>query len=128
MKGNNMGRGLKALAVSMAVGLGMTACSRDYTVGYLYVTNAKATPGLVTAYSIDYQSGALIQLSDSPIPSGGNNPVKLVASPNGQNIYVLNHDTSSVVQFSIGTDGNFCICIELFLPCGGTVTVTPSSR
>ncbi len=105
MKGNNMGRGLKALAVSMAVGLGMTACSRDYTVGYLYVTNAKATPGLVTAYAIDYQSGALTQLSDSPIPSGGNNPVKIVASPNGQSIYVLNHDTSSVVQFSIGTDG-----------------------
>ena len=49
MKGNNMGRGLKALAVSMAVGLGMTACSRDYTVGYLYVTNAKALPGLITA-------------------------------------------------------------------------------
>ncbi len=105
MKGNNMGRGLKALAVSLAVGLGMTACSRDYTVGYLYVTNAKATPGLVTAYAIDYQSGALTQLSDSPIPSGGNNPVKLVASPNGKYIYVLNHDTSTVVEFTIGTDG-----------------------
>jgi 6-phosphogluconolactonase (cycloisomerase 2 family) len=89
----------------MAVGLGMTACSRDYTVGYLYVTNAKATPGLVTAYAIDYQSGALIQLSDSPIPSGGNNPVTLVASPNSKYLYVLNQNTSSVVQFDIGTDG-----------------------
>jgi len=105
MKGNNMGRGLKALAVSLAVGLGMTACARDYTVGYLYVTNAKATPGLVTAYAIDYQSGALLQLSDSPIPSGGNNPVTLVATPNGKYLYVLNHDSSSVVEFAIGTDG-----------------------
>jgi 6-phosphogluconolactonase len=105
MKGTIKSRGLKALAVSMALGLGMTACSRDYTVAYLYVTNAKATPGLITAYAIDYQSGALIQLSDSPIPSGGNNPVALVASPNSKYVYVLNQNTSSVVQFDIGTDG-----------------------
>ena len=83
----------------------MTACSRDYTVGYLYVTNAKATPGLITGYAIDYASGALSQLADSPIPSGGNNPVTLVAAPNGHDLYVLNHDTSTVVHFSIGTDG-----------------------
>ena len=105
MKGNNMGRWLKALAVSLAVGLGMTACSLDYTVGYLYVTNAKSTPGLITAYSIDYQSGSLIQLTDSPIPSGGNNPVTLVATPNSKYVYVLNQNTSSVVQFDIGSDG-----------------------
>ena len=105
MKGNNMGRVLKALAVSMAVGLGMTACSRDYTVGYLYVTNAKATPGVITAYAIDYQSGALIQLSDSPISSGGNNPVTLAASPNGLFLYVINQGTSTVVEFAINPDG-----------------------
>ena len=105
MNGTNMSRGLQALAVSMALGLGMTACSRDYTVGYLYATNAKATPGLITAYAIDYQSGALTQLTDSPIPSGGDNTVALVASPNGKNIYVLNQRSSSVVQFDIGTDG-----------------------
>ncbi len=105
MKGNTMGRGVKALAVSMAVGLGMTACSRDYTVGYLYVTNAKSTPGQVTAYAIDYQSGALTQLANSPLSSGGNNPVTLVASPNSQFIYVLNQGTSTVVPFGIGTEG-----------------------
>jgi 6-phosphogluconolactonase len=103
MKWNNTGRGLKALGVSLAVGLGMTACSRDYTVGYLYVTNAKAS--LVTAYAIDFQSGSLGQLADSPIPSGGTNPVTLAASPNGKFLYVLNRDTSSVVEFTIGTDG-----------------------
>jgi 6-phosphogluconolactonase (cycloisomerase 2 family) len=105
MKWNGTGRGLKALGVSLALALGMTACSRDYVVGYLYVTSAKSTPGLVNAYAIDYQSGSLTQLADSPIPSGGNNPVTLVASPNAQCIYVLNHDTSTVVQFNIGTDG-----------------------
>jgi 6-phosphogluconolactonase len=105
MKGKTMGRGVKALAVSLAVGLGMTACSRDYTVGYLYATNSKAEPGLITAYAIDYQSGALSQLADSPIPSGGNLPVTLVASPSGKFLYVLNQQTSSVVEFQIGTDG-----------------------
>ena len=109
MKGNNMGRGLKALAVSVAVGLGMTACSRDYVVGYLYVTNAKATPGLVTAYAIDYQSGALIQLSDSPIPSGGNTPVTLAAAPNGKFLYVINQGTSTVVAFAINPDGTITL-------------------
>jgi 6-phosphogluconolactonase (cycloisomerase 2 family) len=105
MKWNGTGRGLKALGVSLAVALGMTACSRDYVVGYLYVTSAKNTPGLINGYAIDYQSGSITQLADSPIPSGGNNPVTIVASPNSQVVYVLNHDTSTVVEFLIGTDG-----------------------
>jgi 6-phosphogluconolactonase (cycloisomerase 2 family) len=74
-------------------------------VGYVYATNAKGNPGLITAYAISYQSGALTQLSDSPIPAGGNNTVQIVAAPNGKTIYVLNHDTSTVVQFAVGTDG-----------------------
>jgi 6-phosphogluconolactonase (cycloisomerase 2 family) len=105
MKCKTSGRGLKALAVSMALGLGMTACSRDYVVGYLYATNAKATPGLITGYSIDYETGQLTQLADSPVPSGGNNTVTIVAAPSGKTLYVLNHDTSTVVQFDVGTDG-----------------------
>lgn len=106
MKLNGMSRGLKATAVSLAVGLGMTACSRDYTLGYLYVSSAtKTTQGAINAYAIDFQSGALQQLADSPIPSGGSNPVNLVAAPNGRTIYAINHDTSTVVQFAVGTDG-----------------------
>ena len=107
MKGFLRGRAIKALAVTVASGLlGITACSRDYTVAYLYVTSAtRTTMGVVNAYSVDYQSGALQQLTDSPIPSGGSNPVGLVASPNGKYLYVLNHDTSAVEQFDIGTDG-----------------------
>ena len=106
MKWNRTGRGLKALGLSLAVGLGMTACSRDYTLGYLYVTAARTA--LISAYSIDFQSGALQQLSDSPIPSSQQtnaNPVALVAAPNGQSLYVVNHDVSQVVQFAVGTDG-----------------------
>jgi 6-phosphogluconolactonase len=106
MKWNGTGRGIKALAASLAVGLGMTACSRDYTLGYLYVTTAGTAQ--INAYSIDYQSGTLQQLADSPIPASAittANPVALVAAPNGENIYVVNHDVSQVVQLSVGTDG-----------------------
>ena len=114
MKWTKLGRGAKALAVTLALGLGVSACSRDYTVGYLYVTTSKSDPGLINAYSIDYQLGKLEPLADSPIPSGGVNPLALVVSTNtayttngAQFVYVINHDapSSNVVEFAVGTDG-----------------------
>lgn len=113
MKLNNIGRGALASILSLAVGLGVTACSRDYTLAYVYVTTAQplsagsSTDGGITAYAVDYQSGALTPLADSPIPAG-KNPVTLVAGPasaNGQFIYVINRDDSTVMEFAIGTDG-----------------------
>jgi 6-phosphogluconolactonase len=87
----------------------VTACSRDYVLAYVYVTTAKplttsSQDGGVSAYAVDYQIGSLTPLADSPI-TAGRNPVTLVASPNGLNIYVVNHDDSSVGEYSIGTDG-----------------------
>ena len=80
---NTMGRRAAkatiASIVSVAMGLGLTACSNDYTVAYLYVTTANANPGLINGYKVDYQSGTLTLLADSPIPSGGRNPVTIVA-------------------------------------------------
>lgn len=114
MKLNKIGRGALASILSLAVGLGVTACSRDYTLAYVYATTARPLPGGsapdaggISAYGVDYQSGALIPLADSPIPAG-KNPVALVVSPpnaNGQFIYVINRDDSSVMEFAIGTDG-----------------------
>jgi 6-phosphogluconolactonase len=113
MKLNNIGRGALASILSLAVGLGVTACSRDYTLAYVYVTTAaplsagSSTDGGVSAFAVDYQSGALTPLADSPIPAG-KKPVTLVVGPasaNGQFIYVVNHDDSTVMEFAIGTDG-----------------------
>jgi 6-phosphogluconolactonase len=98
-------RGALVAGLSVAMVLGVTACTSDYDVGYVYMTAAKANPGLVNGYKVDYQSGVLVPLEDSPIPSGGRNPVGLVAAPNGKHIYVLNHDDSTVVWIAIGTDG-----------------------
>jgi 6-phosphogluconolactonase len=99
--------GQRAIAsiVSVAMGLGLTACGRDYSVGYVYATTASGTAGLVNGYKVNFQQGMLTQLANSPIPSGGKNPVAVVASPDHLSIYVIHRDDSSVVHFLIGTDG-----------------------
>jgi 6-phosphogluconolactonase len=125
MKGKTTGRGLKALAVSLAVGLGMTACSRDYTVGYLYATNAKNQPGQITEYSIDFQSGALDAISGSPVSSGGNFPITLVAAPNGLFLYVINQGTSTVVEFAVNSNGT--IASKNTYNVSGNVNATPTA-
>jgi 6-phosphogluconolactonase (cycloisomerase 2 family) len=105
MRLKKMGRGALASLVSVAMGLGLTACGRDYTVGYVYATTAQGTAGLVNGYKVDYQQGYLVQLSNSPLPSGGKNPVTIVASPDHLSVYVVHRDDSNVVHFLIGTDG-----------------------
>ncbi len=107
MKWNKLGRGTLASILSLAL-VSVTACSRDYVLAYVYVTTAKpltgGVNGGVSAYAVDYQIGSLTPLADSPIQTG-RNPVTLVATPNGLNLYVINHDDSSVGEYSIGTDG-----------------------
>jgi 6-phosphogluconolactonase len=100
-----MGRGAIASLMSLAMGLGLTACGRDYSVGYVYMTTASTTSGLINGYKVDYQQGYLTQLANSPLPSGGKNPVTVVASPDHKSIYVVHRDDSNVVHFLIGTDG-----------------------
>jgi 6-phosphogluconolactonase len=99
------GRSAVASILSLAMGLGLTACSGTYTIGYVYATAAQNTAGLVDGYKVDFQSGDLVPLEDSPIPSGGRSPVAIVATPNNKFLYVIHHDDSSVVMFAIGTDG-----------------------
>jgi 6-phosphogluconolactonase len=84
----------------------VVACDNDSTLGYVYATSASASAGVINTYNINYQTGQLKGLPDSPVPSGGRNPITLVADPvNHIFLYVLNHDDSTVVQVGIGTDG-----------------------
>jgi 6-phosphogluconolactonase len=84
----------------------VVACDNDSTLGYVYATSASAAAGVINTYNINYQTGQLGLLADSPVPSGGRNPITLVADPvNHIFLYVLNHDDSTVVQVGIGTDG-----------------------
>jgi 6-phosphogluconolactonase (cycloisomerase 2 family) len=93
----------KAGVVSLAMMVGLSSCSLDYVVGYVYVTAAKSTPGIVHQYSIDYQSGALTEIG-SPVQTG-TNPLRIVAAPNGKFVYVVNQGDSTVQEFAVNTDG-----------------------
>ncbi len=109
MKWNNICRIGAASVLSLAACLGFTACSRDYTVGFLYVTSSRGTTaapdGILNEYGIDYQTGSLIRLASSGQDTGGRNPVALAITANQQDVIVANHDDSNLVAFAIGTDG-----------------------
>lgn len=105
MKFRILGRLMLAAALSAGLGLGITACGPGNTYDFLYVINSKANPGQINVFAVDSQSGALIQIKDSPYGSGGRNPVADVTTPNGKNLFVANHDDNTIVNFGIGTDG-----------------------
>src|SRR6185437_14396306 len=104
MKFSKAGQALLAATVSLGMGLGMISCGQSNTIDYVYVTSNKNNPGQIAVYRLDQQSGALTAIKDSPYPSGGRNPVAEVTSPNGANLYVVNHDDNTLVEFAIGTD------------------------
>jgi 6-phosphogluconolactonase (cycloisomerase 2 family) len=106
MKFNPIGRTVKASILSLALALGVTACSNDYSVSYVYMTTSKSLPhGLINAYQIDYQSGYLYPMPDSPIDAGGRDTVGLVVAPSELFLYTVNNFDSDVTEFAIGTDG-----------------------
>ena len=105
MKLSKFGRIALASVVSLGLGFGATACGPSNTIDYLYVTASKLNPGQISVYKIDSVAGRLYQITDSPYGSGGRNPVADVTSPNGKNLYVINHDDNTIVEFAIGTDG-----------------------
>lgn len=97
-------RGTMVSIVTLAATLGLTACTRDYTVAYLYMTAAnKGAVGVVNAYAVDYQTGSLVRIGGAI--ASGNNPVSIVATSNGLFVYVVNRDDSSVQQFAVNGDG-----------------------
>ncbi|HUD21951.1 MAG TPA: beta-propeller fold lactonase family protein [Acidobacteriaceae bacterium] len=99
-------RVVTASMLSLAMALSVTACSNDYTVSYLYMATSQTLPhGLINAYQVDYQSGSLLALADSPIDAGGRNTVALVLAPNNLFLYTVNNFDSDVTEFAIGTDG-----------------------
>jgi 6-phosphogluconolactonase len=108
MKLTKLSRGTVASTIAsmmtLATVLGLTACTRDYTVAYLYMTGTnKGAAGSITAYAVDYATGSLVRIGN-PTPTGIN-PVTAVVSPNGLFLYVVNHDDSTVQVFGINMDG-----------------------
>jgi 6-phosphogluconolactonase len=100
---HNISRMAKASVVTLAMVLGLSSCTLDYVVGYVYMTTNKSNPGVINQYSIDFQTGALGTIG-TPI-AAGNDPVRLVASPSGKFVYVISQLDSTVREFAVQGDG-----------------------
>ena len=112
MKFNKTGQLMLAAAASLGVAALMTACSQltaTLTVDFVFVTSARAAGpnnyGEVDVFEINSESGNMRQIPTSPFPSGGRNPVAEATSIDNTNLYVVNQDDNSIVQFIIGSDG-----------------------
>ncbi len=95
-------------AASLLVATLLTACL-TLTVDFVFVASARAAGanqyGEINVFEINSESGRMRQIPTSPFPSGGRNPVAEAVSADYQNLFVVNHDDNSIVQFVIGTDG-----------------------
>jgi 6-phosphogluconolactonase (cycloisomerase 2 family) len=99
-----------------AVGLGVTACSRDYTAAYVYT--ASASGGNINAFGVDFQSGILTQVNGSPFNDNFQSNTTIIASPDGKYVYAVSGPQDSKVEaFAVGTDG------KLYGLTGGTVSL-----
>jgi 6-phosphogluconolactonase (cycloisomerase 2 family) len=95
-------------AASLAAASLITACE-TLTVDFVFVASAKAAGanqyGEIDVFEINSESGRMRQIPTSPFPSGGRNPVAEAVSADNQNLFVVNQDDNTIVQFAIGNDG-----------------------
>ena len=128
MKLTRIGQGLLAVAASVGLGFSITSCSPSQTIDYLFVTSNSASAGSsgtgqVTTYHVDSESGAISLVKGTPVSSQGMNPVAEISSPNGQFLYVANHGSNNVAQFTIGTDGKLSFGHAYTTPGSGPVSL-----
>ena len=109
MKFNKSGQLLLVSAASLLVAGLFTACGATNTVDFVYVTSSQAAGansyGEIDVLEVNVQSGFMRPIPTSPFPSGGRNPVADAVSTDFQNLYVVNEDDNTIVQFAIGSDG-----------------------
>ncbi len=112
MKLNRTSQLVLVSAVGLLASGFLSACSfltGTLTVDFVYVTSALAAGpnqyGEVNVFEINRESGRMRQIPASPFPSGGRNPVAESPSPDNTNLYVVNEDDNTIVQFVIGNDG-----------------------
>jgi 6-phosphogluconolactonase len=95
-------------AASLAAASLITACE-TLTVDFVFVASSRAAGannyGEINVFEINSESGRMRQIPTSPFPSEGRNPVAEAVSTDAQNLFVVNHDDNTIVQFVIGNDG-----------------------
>ena len=112
MKFNKSSQLALVSAASFLAATLVTACSQitqTLTVDFVYVASSKAAGpnnyGEINVFEINSESGRMRQIPTSPFPSEGRNPVAEAVSADDQNLFVVNHDDNTIVQFIIGNDG-----------------------
>ncbi len=116
MKFKKFGQIGLALVVSLGLCFGITSCSNNFTVAYLYVTGSQYNQ--IGGFNILNNTGNLKAVSKSPFGSGGTDPVRAVVSTSGRFLYVLNEGApttdasgnvtykgANIAVFSIGGNG-----------------------
>ena len=140
MKLSRIGRVSMALAASVALGLGMTACGGG-TVGFMWVTGTTATGSTassIVGYKIDNFTGNLTTIPKSPFDSSGQNPTTLVVRSGGRYVYVVNQGTKdpntglsnrdgNISEFSVGGDGTLTFQENYVTLAGTPVWAAPDS-
>lgn len=91
-------------AAALLVATLFTACG-TLTVGFLYVSTTRQTPGQIEVYEVNSESGVLRTIPTSPFPSGGRDPISEAVSPDYKWLYAANQDDNNIVEFGIGNDG-----------------------
>jgi 6-phosphogluconolactonase (cycloisomerase 2 family) len=95
-------------AASLVAASLITACE-TLTVDFVFVASTRAAGannyGEIDVFEINSESGRMRQIPTSPSPSEGRNPVAEAVSADDQNLFVVNHDDNTIVQFIIGNDG-----------------------
>jgi hypothetical protein len=104
MKFRKFGRTTLALAVSLGTGLGVTSCSTNHTVGYMYVTGTQYSQ--ISGFKIDNNLGNLTITPNSPYGSGGYNPTKDLVTNAGRFLYVLNAGCGGTAQIACPSGAN----------------------
>jgi 6-phosphogluconolactonase (cycloisomerase 2 family) len=108
MKLNKKSQLALVAAGSLLVATMLTACE-TLTVDFVYVTSAQAAGtnnyGEVDVFEINSESGQMRQIPTSPFPSGGRKPVAEAVTSSNTNLFVVNEDDNTIVQFIIGNDG-----------------------
>jgi 6-phosphogluconolactonase (cycloisomerase 2 family) len=108
MKFSRSSQLLLVAAASLLAASLITACE-TLTVDFVFVASSKAAGannyGEIDVFEINSESGRMRQIPTSPFPSEGRNPVAEAVSADYQNLFVVNQDDNTIVQFSIGSDG-----------------------
>ncbi len=108
MKLNRSSHLMLVAAASLLAASFITACE-TLTVDFVFVLSAKAAGannyGEIDVFEINSESGRMREIPTSPFPSSGRDPVAEAVSSDQQNLFVVNQDDNTIVEFLIGNDG-----------------------